>query len=116
MRLLYVYVRRQCSDLYPFCALTYTCTCLVQCTPLRFGTDRKFYFDGKVIKKPAVDMIFPVPDLFDPPSHIPPWNALSPSFLHVLMAFAHQYLHDDGAILMFYPDFINKIKKCAWIS
>jgi hypothetical protein len=46
----------------------------------------------------------------DPPSQIPLWNALSPSFLQVLMAFAHQYLHDDGALLMFYPDFIN-IKK-----
>jgi hypothetical protein len=27
--LLYVYVIRQCSNQYPFCALTYTCTCLV---------------------------------------------------------------------------------------
>ena len=33
MCLLYVYVIRQCSNLYPFCALTYTRTCLVQCTP-----------------------------------------------------------------------------------
>ena len=31
--LLYVYVIRQCSNQYPFCALAYTRTCLVQCTP-----------------------------------------------------------------------------------
>ena len=68
-------------------------------------------------KKPVVDLIIPeYPDelrisgVSNPPSHIPPWNALPPSFLQVLMAFAHQYLHDDGALLMFYPDFIN-IKK-----
>ena len=68
-------------------------------------------------KKSAVDLIiadYPdglrVPGVSDPSSHIPPWNALFPSFLQVLMAFAHQYLHDDEALLMFYPDFIN-IKK-----
>jgi hypothetical protein len=33
MCLLYVYVIRQCSNSYPFCALTYTRTCLVHCTP-----------------------------------------------------------------------------------
>ena len=31
MCLLYVYVIWQCSNNYPFCALTYTRTCLVQC-------------------------------------------------------------------------------------
>ena len=68
-------------------------------------------------KKPAIDLIladYPNglrgPGVSDPPSQIPLWNALSPSFLQVLMAFAHQYLHDDGALLMFYLDFIN-IKK-----
>jgi hypothetical protein len=70
-----------------------------------------------VNKKPVVDMIiadYPdelrVPGVSDPPSHIPPWNAFFPSFLQVLMAFAHRYLHDDGTLLMFYLDFIN-IKK-----
>ena len=65
-------------------------------------------------KKPTVDLIiadFPdglrVPGVFNPPSHIPPWNARSPSFLQVLMAFAPQYIHDDGTLLMFYSDFIN---------
>ena len=74
-------------------------------------------------KKPVVDLIIPeYPDelrisgVSNPPSHIPPWNALPPSFLQVLMAFAHQYLHDDGALLMFYPDFINIKKRCVWIS
>ena len=30
---IYVYVIQQCSNQYPFCALTYTRPCLVQCTP-----------------------------------------------------------------------------------
>ena len=45
-----------------------------------------------------------VPGLSDPPFQIPYWNVNIPSFLHVMMAFALTYLHDDGAFLLFYPD------------
>ena len=45
-----------------------------------------------------------VPGLSDPPFQIPRWNVNIPSFLHVMMAFALTYLHDDGAFFLFYPD------------
>lgn len=43
----------------------------------------------------------------DLPSVIPPLNALSLSFFQVFMAFAHQYLHNNRALLMFYHDLLN---------
>jgi len=47
---------------------------------------------------------FPVPGVSIPPSSIPSWNAKSDKFLLVLFSFCMQYLHDDGALLVFYPE------------
>jgi hypothetical protein len=48
----------------------------------------------------------PVPGLSNPPSQVPTWNAFHPKFLQIMMSFTVQYLHDDGAFLLFYPDSI----------
>ena len=71
----------------------------------------RFFFDGKMQKRPAVDLIIaeypdglPIPGVSNPPSQIPHWNASIPNFLQVMMAFSLTYLHDDGAFLLFYLD------------
>jgi len=46
----------------------------------------------------------PIPGISNMPSQIPHWNVNIPSFLHVMMAFSLNYLHDDGAFLLFYPN------------
>jgi hypothetical protein len=78
---------------------------------LQVGEGRQFYFQGKMQKRAAVDLVIaeypdglPVPGLSNPPSQVPTWNAFQPKFLQVMMSFTVQYLHDDGAFLLFYPD------------
>lgn len=100
----------------------------------QIGAEREFFFDGKPVKKPKVDLIIayfpdglPVPGVFNPPSQIPKWNAHVEGFLKYMISFCGGYLHDDGAFLLFYPDnpqvrrelfsFFNKNKlkmKDAW--
>jgi hypothetical protein len=69
------------------------------------------FFYGQLQKKHVVDFIiadYPndlrVPCVSNPPSQIPPWKANIARFLNILMAFAHTYLHDDGAFILFYHD------------
>jgi hypothetical protein len=64
-----------------------------------------------VQKRAAVDLVIaeypdglPVPGLSNPSSQVPSWNAFHPNFLKVMMSFTVQYLHDDGAFLLFYLD------------
>jgi hypothetical protein len=64
-----------------------------------------------VQKRAAIDLVIaeypdglPVPGLSNPSSQVPSWNAFHPNFLKVMMSFTVQYLHDDGAFLLFYPD------------
>ena len=45
-----------------------------------------------------------MPGISKPPSSIPSWNAKSDKFLLVLFSFCMQYLHDDGALLIFHPE------------
>jgi hypothetical protein len=75
------------------------------------GTGRQFYFQGMVQKWAAVDLVIaeypdglPIPGLSNPSSQVSSWNAFHPNFLKVMMSFTVQYLHDDGAFLLFYPD------------
>jgi hypothetical protein len=72
---------------------------------------RDIYFQGKLEKKPAVDLIiveYPdglrVPRVSDPPTEIPHWNRKISNFLTFIISFAAAYLHDDGAFLIFYLD------------
>jgi hypothetical protein len=69
------------------------------------------YFQGKLEKKPVVDLIiveYPdglrVPGISDPPIQIPHWNREIPNFLTFIISFAAAYLYDDGAFLIFYPN------------
>lgn len=78
---------------------------------MQVGAERQFYFDGKLAKKPAVDLVIaeypdglPVPGVSHPSSQIPSWNAHVEGFLKITIGFCHGYLHDDGALLLFYPD------------
>jgi len=34
---------------------------------------------------------------------VPPWNTTNDSFLDCLFSFCTSFLHDDGALLIFYP-------------
>ena len=65
--------------------------------------DNFFFSMANWEKKLVVGLIIAIyPDgvrflgLYDPSSPIPCWNANISSFLHILMAFALTYLHDDG--------------------
>jgi hypothetical protein len=64
-----------------------------------------------VQKRAVVDLVIteyrdglPVPGLSNPPSQVPSWNAFHPNFFTVMMSFTVQYLHDDSAFFLFYPD------------
>jgi hypothetical protein len=52
------------------------------------------FFNGKVEKKAACDLVivdYPdgmsIPRVYDPPTQVPDWNALSPKFLRNSMTF-----------------------------
>ena len=51
-----------------------------------------------------------------PPFSIPPWNAKPDKCLLVLFSFCMQYVHDDGALLVFYYDDAKWTKKYLLIS
>ena len=47
----------------------------------------------------------PVPNVSVPPSHIPTWNVLNQEeVIEPIFEFASEYIHDDGAILLFHPE------------
>jgi hypothetical protein len=78
---------------------------------LQARTNSHFYFQGVVQKRAAVDLVIaeypdglPVPGLSNPPSQVPTWNGFRPKFLKVMRSFTVQYLHNNGAFLLFYLD------------
>jgi hypothetical protein len=52
----------------------------------------------------------PVPGVFEFPSQVPSWNKQVQNFIKFTIGFCQGYLHDDGALLLFYPDSVQ-IKK-----
>jgi hypothetical protein len=78
---------------------------------LQLCEGRDIFFRGQLEKKPVVDLIiveYPdglrVPSVSDPPTQIPHWNRVIPNFLTFMISFVVEYLHDNGAFLLFYPD------------
>ena len=71
----------------------------------------EYYFDGKLVLKPAVDLViadfsdgFHVTGISTSSSDVPQWNATVKDFIRYTVGFCGGYLHDDGALLIFYPD------------
>jgi len=63
------------------------------------------------VKKPDVDLVIadypdglPVPGVSQPSSLVPSWNEEVQGFLRLIIGFCGGFLHDDGALLLFYPD------------
>lgn len=48
-----------------------------------------------------------VPGVSNPAHAVPNWNEQNPTFVKSFMMFSDKYLHDDGALLFFYPDSAN---------
>ena len=47
----------------------------------------------------------PVPNVSESPSHVPAWNLLNEEeMIEPIFEFASEYVHDDGAILLFHPE------------
>lgn len=73
---------------------------------------RRLYFEGVLkVGRGGFDLMlaeYPdglrVPGVFDPKHHIPRWNSSQETFLKTIVEFAFKYLHDGGAIVIFYPD------------
>jgi hypothetical protein len=70
-----------------------------------------------MLQKPAVDLIIaeypdglPVPGVSEFPGQVPSWNKQVQNFIKFTIGFCQGYLHDDGAMLLFYPDSMQ-IKK-----
>ena len=83
----------------------------------KFGASREFFFSGKVQQKATVDLViaeYPdglhVPGVFEFPGQIPNWNKHVQNFIKFTIGFCQGYLHDDGALLLFYPNSVQ-IKK-----
>ena len=83
----------------------------------KVGASREFFFSGKVVQKGAVDLIIadypdglPIPGVSAFPGQVPNWNMQVPNFIKFIIGFCQGYLHDDGALLLFYPDSVQ-IKK-----
>ena len=69
------------------------------------------------MQKPAVDLIIaeypdglPVPGVSEFAGQVPHWNKQVQNFVKFTIGFCQGYLHDDGALLLFYPDSVQ-IKK-----
>ena len=84
---------------------------------IQVGASREFFFSGKVMQKAAVDLIIaeypdglPVPGVSEFPGQVPHWNKQVQNFVKFTIGFCQGYLHDDGALLLFYPDNVQ-IKK-----
>jgi hypothetical protein len=78
---------------------------------------RDIKFDGVPSSQPCIDLFvmdlpegLPVPDVSDPPSSVPDWNAIPPNFLEDAFEYASNHLHDDAAMLIFFADDI-KVKR-----
>ena len=83
----------------------------------KVGASREFFFSGKVELKPSVDLVIadypdglPVPGVSEFPRQVPNWNKHVENFIKFTIGFCQGYLHDDGALLIFYPDSVQ-IKK-----
>jgi hypothetical protein len=70
-----------------------------------------------VLQKAAVDLVIaeypdglPVPGVSEFPGQVPNWNKQVQNFVKFTIGFCQGYLHDDGALLLFYPDSVQ-IKK-----
>ena len=70
-----------------------------------------------MFQKAAVDLIiaeYPdgllVPGVSESVEQIPNWNKHIQNFIKFTIGFCQGYLHDDGALLLFYPDSVQ-IKK-----
>ncbi len=70
-----------------------------------------------MLHKPAVDLVIaeypdglPVPGVSEFPGQVPTWNKQVQNFIKFTVGFCQGYLHDDGALLLFYPDSVQ-IKK-----
>ena len=70
-----------------------------------------------MLHKPAVDLViaeYPdglhVPGVSEFPGQVPNWNKQVKNFIKFTIGFCQGYLHDDGALLLFYPDSLQ-IKK-----
>ena len=68
-------------------------------------------------QKAAVDLViaeYPdglaVPGVSEFPGQVPHWNKQVQNFIKFTIGFCQGYLHDDGALLLFYPDSVQ-IKK-----
>lgn len=93
---------------------------------VQVGNGRKKLFQGVLSScnvRPSIDLLIadipenlPVPTVSNPSSLIPPWNVrkkallepedgeTSEDFMQDLFDHADSYIHDDGALLLFYPD------------
>lgn len=83
----------------------------------QLSAGRAINFDGVPSTQPCMDMFIldlpeglPVPEVSDPPSAVPDWNVIPPSFLEDAFEFASNHLHDDAVMLIFLPDDI-KVKR-----
>ncbi len=60
------------------------------------------YFDLVVADIPDG---LPMSNISVPPSHVPIWNVLNQEeVIEPIFEFASEYVHDDGAILLFHPE------------
>jgi hypothetical protein len=73
--------------------------------------DVKWYFCGKEHDAGMIEFVItdlpnglPMPDLSFPKNVVPPWNTTNHYFLEYLFSFCTFFLHDDGALLIFYPN------------
>jgi hypothetical protein len=70
-----------------------------------------------LFQKGAVDLVIaeypdglPVPGISEFLGQVPIWNKQVQNFIKFTIGFCQGYLHDDGALLLFYPDSMH-IKK-----
>ena len=82
--------------------------------------NRTIYFQGAQKATPTIDSViavilegFPMPRLPTPPSSIPSWNAKSDKFMLDFYLLCMQYLHDDGILLIFHPEFPKWVKELS---
>jgi hypothetical protein len=66
------------------------------------------------LQKPAVDLIIaeypdglPIPGVSEFPCQVPSWNKQVQNFVKFIIGFSQGYLHDDGALLLFFPDSVQ---------
>ena len=107
---------------FEFFSLTIYWTSIGCIFAIRIGTNCTFYFQGAQKTTSAVDLVIAniperlhVPGISTPPFSIPYWNAKYDKFMLSLFLFSMQYLHDDGALLIFHPEDPNGRKNCLHI-